>query len=146
MQSITTAPVVSSDHQISLAIKNRDGNTIDGFGSLGVAQSGNEEFYFGDETQDDSFQKSIMVNPTAHSDSFRFQNQRRPNTLSDFEFGSTFLDWNPIILLRLQLLQIQLSDRKRINNDKSTFAKYRMSWQILPQLAVISISSLHKHD
>ena len=96
IQSITTAPVVSSDHQISLAIKNRDGNTIDGFEVLGVAQAGNEEFYFEfDKTQDDSFEVNLMVNPTALSDSFRFQIEDQ-NTLSDFEFGSTFLDWNPM--------------------------------------------------
>lgn len=96
IKSITTALVVSSDHQISLAIKNRDGNTIDGFDVLGVAQAGNEEFYFEfDKTQDNSFEVNLIVTPTALSDSFRFQIEDQ-NTLSDFEFGSTFLDWNPM--------------------------------------------------
>ena len=88
------APGSSID--VTLTVRDRDGEAISGFDVLGIEQADAEELYFDlEKVEGGAFEVSLMAEPIEITKSFHFQIEDQ-NALSNFEFGSGISEWSTV--------------------------------------------------
>ena len=79
---------------VTLTVRDRDGDAVSGFDVLGIEQADAEELYFDfGKTESGAFDVSLMAKPIATTENFYFQIEDQ-NTVSGFELGSAVSNWS----------------------------------------------------